>query len=265
MTTRHARGAITAAATTFSGNQSRPSGILTTDIVMSKAQADDLRARWNEQASGLNAGGVPILTGGLKFQPMAMTNEDAQIIEQLKLNDQSIAPVFGVPMILLGVSDTATQKSSEAVMAEWLAAGLGWLINHIEQAFDSFIGLDSVPAGREWTEFDTRVLLRSAFKDRIDGLVRGVQGGIYSPNEARALEGYAAAEEGDEPRVQQQVVPLSAWDKQPPKPTLPSPPGSGDAAPPAPPAEPDDPTPNPDEQKAFARFLLQQTMDSHAA
>ena len=110
--------------------------------------------------------------------------------------------MFGVPMILLGVNDTATQKSSEAVMAEWLAAGLGLVINHVEQAFDSFIGLDQVAAGREWTEYDTRVLLRSAFKERIDGLARGVQGGIYSPNEARALEGYAAAEEGDEPRVQ---------------------------------------------------------------
>src|SRR4029077_6553673 len=111
----------------------------------------------------------------------------------------------------------------ETVMAEWLASGLGWMINHIEQAFDSFVGLDMVAAGLEWTEYDTRVLLRSAFKDRIDGLVRGVQGGIYSPNEARALEGYAAAEDGDEPRVQQQVVPLSAWDKAPATPVAPQP------------------------------------------
>jgi HK97 family phage portal protein len=248
------RTAITTAATTFSANMSRPSGILSTDQVMTKVQAEELRVRWNEQSAGLNVGGVPILTSGLKFQPMAVSNQDAQIIDQLKLNDQAIAAVFGVPMILLGVNNTATQQSSEAVMAEWLAAGLGWLINHIEVSFDSFIGLDQVTAGREWTEYDTRVLLRSAFKDRIDGLVRGVQGGIYSPNEARALEGYAAAEDGDEPRVQQQVVPLSAWDKM--------------SEPPAPPAaQPPDnqPQPNPEEQKAFALFMLQRTMNSHAA
>ena len=133
---------------------------------------------------------------------------------------------------------------------------MGWLINHVEQAFDSFIGLDQVAAGREWTEYDTRVLLRSAFKDRIDGLVRGVQGGIYSPNEARALEGYAAAEEGGEPRVQMQVVPLSAWNKEPAQQPQITPPQ---------PAEPDDPTPNPDEQKAFALFMLERMMDGHAA
>jgi hypothetical protein len=47
-------------------------------------------------------------------------------------------------------------------------------------------------------------------KDRIDMLVRGVQGGVFSPNEARAEEDLPAVEYGAEPRVQMQVVPLSA-------------------------------------------------------
>ena len=37
-----------------------------------------------------------------------------------------------------------------------------------------------------------------------------MQGGIFAPNEARELEGLDSVEFGDEPRVQQQVVPLSA-------------------------------------------------------
>jgi phage portal protein BeeE len=158
----------------------------------------------------------------MKFQPISISNEDAQIIDQLKLNDRTIASVFGVPAILLGITDTATQKSAEAVMAEWLASGLGFVVNHIEQAFDKFIGLANVPAGKEWTEFDTRVLLRSAFRERIEGLVRGVQGGIYSPNEARELEGYASVKAGDEPRVQMQVVPLSHATEPPAPPPAPS-------------------------------------------
>lgn len=247
------RGAINAANATFSGNMSRPSGVLQTDMTLTKVQVDELRNRWDDQAKGMNAGGVPILTSGLKFQPIAVSNEDQQIIEQLKLNDQAIAAVFGVPAALLGIGGNSTDKSAEAVMAQWLSSGLGWLINHIELAFDSFIGLNKIAEGREWTEYDTRVLLRSLFRDRIDGLVRGVQGGIYSPNEARALEGYAAAKEGDEPRVQQQVVPLSAWDKAP-----------APAAPPAPaPAaanddgEADDGEVDGDEGKALARFLIE--------
>ena len=95
----------------------------------------------------MNAGGVPILTSGLKFNPISVSNQDAQIIEQLKLTDRTVAAVMGVPAILLGISDSATQKSAEAVMSEWLASGLGWLINHIEVALDAFVGLNSRGGG----------------------------------------------------------------------------------------------------------------------
>jgi HK97 family phage portal protein len=253
------RGAIMTTSAALTSNMSRPSGVLTSDRELTGAQIQELRAKWNEQAVGLNSGGVPILGWGLKFQPLSVSNADAQTIDMLKMTDQSIAAVFGVPMILLGVNDTATQKSSEAVMAEWLAAGLGWLINHIEVSTDAFIGLNDITAGREWTEYDTRVLLRSAFKDRIEGLVRGVQGSVYSPNEARALEGLPAAEEGDEPRAQAQLVPLSAAAD------LPVMPAAAPAAPSAPTTANDNAaTQTPEEQKAYAAFLLQRAMN-HAA
>jgi phage portal protein BeeE len=98
--------------------------------------------------------------------------------------------------------------STETLMRFWLASGLGFALNHIEQAFDKLFGLSGVPD--DYTEFDTSALLRSDQKDRIDALVRGVQGGVFSPNEARNQEGLDSVEYGDEPRVQQQVVPLSA-------------------------------------------------------
>jgi HK97 family phage portal protein len=253
------RSAIMTTSAALTSNMSRPSGVLTSDRELSGTQIQELRAKWNEQAVGLNSGGVPILGWGLKFQPLSVSNADAQTIDMLKMTDQSIAAVFGVPMILLGVNDTATQKSSEAVMAEWLAAGLGWLINHIEVSMDAFIGLNDITAGREWSEYDTRVLLRSAFKDRIEGLVRGVQGSVYSPNEARALEGLPAAEEGDEPRAQAQLVPLSAAAD------LPAMPAASPSAPSAPTTANDNAaTQTPEEQKAYAAFLLQRAMN-HAA
>ena len=40
---------------------------------------------------------VPILTRGLQFQPVTMSAEDQQIIDQKKLNNQAIAAIFGVP------------------------------------------------------------------------------------------------------------------------------------------------------------------------
>ena len=123
-------------------------------------------------------------------------------------------------------------------MQSWIASGLGFALNHIEEAIGLLFGLKGQPD--EYVEFDTAALLRSALKDRIEALARGVQGGIFAPNEARQQEGLDAVPFGDEPRVQQQVVPLSAVDKMPP--AAPAPP----SAPPAPAADADEPKPPPE-------------------
>ena len=56
-----ASSAMQTAATTFASNMSRPSGILTSEQQLTKVQVDELRAKWNEQVSGVNSGGVAIL------------------------------------------------------------------------------------------------------------------------------------------------------------------------------------------------------------
>lgn len=192
----------------FYQNQARPSAVLTTDLVLAPEQVQALRDRWNEQAKGLHAGGVPILTAGLKVQPWTqVVAKDAQTAEMKQMANEQIALVFRIPLAILGLQP-ASGFSIEQLYGLWLASGLGFCINHIEEAFDRLFQLKGQPD--EYVEFDTDSLLRSARKDRIDALVRGVQGGIYSPNEARAREDMPAVEYGSEPRLQAQVVPLSA-------------------------------------------------------
>lgn len=202
----------------FLKNASRPSGVLKTQMQLTAAQVTDLRARWNEQASGMNQGGVPILTHGLEWQPLGISSKDNEIVATQQLTDKTIVGVFGVPGVLVGVQDGAPFASTEALMNWWLANGLGDVLNRIETAIDALVGM---PAN-EWTEYDTDALLRTNTAERIDALVKGVQGGIYAPNEARAKEGYRAVEAGDEPRVQQQVVPLSFAATPPPAPQSPA-------------------------------------------
>jgi HK97 family phage portal protein len=211
----------------FYMNQARPSAVLATDMVLNKEQVDVLRERWNDQVKGLQQGGTPILTAGLKPVSLAQNSVDSQLADVLKLTEQHIALAFRIPLQILGIGGGAPQSSTEALMQQWLATSLGFCLNHIEEAFDGLFGLKGQPD--EYCEFNTSVLLRSNFKDRIEGLVRGVQGGILSPNEARATESYGAVAYGSEPRTQQQVVPLSAAGQIPHAPGPPS-------APPAPPA-----------------------------
>jgi hypothetical protein len=140
----------------------------------------------------------------------------------LKLADEHIALAFRIPLQILGMGHGA-YNSTELLMQSWIASGLGFCLNHVEEAIGVLFMLKGQPD--EYVEFDTAALLRSAMKDRIEALARGVQGGIFAPNEARNTEGLPDAPFGDEPRVQQQVVPLSAAGKIPaaPAPQAPSP------------------------------------------
>jgi HK97 family phage portal protein len=200
----------------FLANQARPSAVLSTDLVLDRDQVQQIRDRWYEQAKGLHQGGTPILTAGLKVQPWATPAKDAQLAELSKLSAERICWAFGIPLQLLGLANTPA-TSTEALMHFWLATGLGFCLNHVEQAFDRLFDLKGEP--EEYCEFNTDALLRSAQKDRIEALARAVQGGIFSPNEARASEDLAAVPYGDEPRVQAQVIPLSAAGSIPSAPT----------------------------------------------
>jgi HK97 family phage portal protein len=199
------RGAMNMNIQAFYQNMSRPSGVLSTEQILTGTQVEELRKRWKDQSTGMNSGGVPILTAGLKWQSVSLNANDSQLLEALKMNDRTIAGVFGVPGILIGLQDQTAWASTEALMNYWLSNGLGYLLDHIEVAIDQFFAL---PAN-EYTEYDTDALLRTAYKDRVEALKSGVTGGIYSPNEARAREGLSSKKGGDEPRVQQQQVPLS--------------------------------------------------------
>lgn len=197
-------------------NQARPSFMLETDQILTAEQTRDLRTRWDEQTQGDNAGRTPILTAGLKAKGVSSSPKDGQLAEILKMSEQNVALAFRMPLQVLGLGGT-TFASTELLMQSWIASGLGFCLNHIEEAFGLLFRLKGMPD--EYMELDTRALLRSAFKDRIEGLVRGVQGGIYAPNEARASEDLPAVEFGDEPRVQEQVVPLSYGAAKQPNPT----------------------------------------------
>jgi HK97 family phage portal protein len=217
---------------TFYANQARPSAVLSTDLVLDRAQTQELRDRWEDQVRGMHSGGTPILTAGLKVQPWAQSGRDTQIAEVMRLSDEHIALAFRIPLPILGLG-RVPHASTEVLMQSWVASGLGFALNHVEEAFGMLFVLKGQPD--EYVEFDTSSLLRSAMKERIEALSHGVIGGIYAPNEARRMEGLPDVKFGDEPRVQQQVVPLSFAGKVPPAPASPPSPSTPAVPAPAPP------------------------------
>lgn len=232
----------------FFNNRAQPSFILNTEEKLSGQQIAELRASWDAQTRGEGAGGTPILGWGIKPTQIANTARDAQLAETMRASEERIALAFRVPLQVLGLGNN-TYSTTEALMQSWIASGLGFCLNHVEEAFGQLFGLRGMPD--EYLELDTRALLRSSFQERMDGLAKAVQGGIYSPDEARALEELGAVDggHGKEPRVQQQVVPLS-WQEPPPEPAL-------TPALPAPDPQPEAPDPQrlADQVTAYARSI----------
>jgi len=230
--------ALSAHMATFFANMSRPSMILSTDAVLNGDQMQRLRAAWEEQSTRMSSGHTPILSNGIKAQQLSLSSQDAQLVDAFRLTVEDIARALRIPLPMMGIA--TTYSSTEQLISFWLSSGLGYMVNHIEVAIDKFFDL---PAD-EFVEFDTDTLLRTDFSARIDGLTKGILGGLFSPNEARAKMELPAVEFGDEPRVQAQVVPLSMVEMTQAAPSAPA------AADPAPEPKPtEEPAATPAEDK----------------
>ncbi|SCK49082.1 phage portal protein, HK97 family [Variovorax sp. HW608] len=189
----------------FFSRMSRPSGVLVSDQQLTAVQITRARENWESQATLLAQGGVPVLGNGMKWIPMTITSEDSQLIEAQRLSIEDIARVYRVPLPVIGDLTHATLTNVESLISFWLSTGLGSLLELVERAFDEMFGFDNVT---EYCDFDTTALLRTDFAGRIEALCKGIQGGLYKPDEARAREGLGRVPGGDTVYVQQQMVPL---------------------------------------------------------
>lgn len=214
-----ANGAITAHQATFFNNMSRPSGVLSTDMKLTTDQMMQLRSAWEAQSTDMNSGRIPILSNGIKWEPMSLSSQDAQLIQAFNMTIEDVARAFRVPLPLVGDYRSATYNNVEQLIASWLSTGLGFVLEHVELCFDKFFELPR----DQFTEFDVDALLRTDFGTRVDGYTKAIQQGLMTPNEARAkMGGLPAVDHGDVPYVQQQMVPLGYEPPQPVAPEVPA-------------------------------------------
>ncbi len=186
-------------------NMSRPSGALTAPGEISETTAERLKREFESNYSAGGFGRTAVLGDGLKWEPMVITSTDAQLIEQLKFTVEDVARSFRVPMYLLADVTRMTYKNSEQAAQSYFS---GCLQYHVESTEAVFTDTFSLPTNQH-VAFDVRGLFRMDTQERFAAYKEGVNGGILSPNEARAMEGLGPVKGGEEPRMQMQYVPLS--------------------------------------------------------
>jgi len=196
--------ALSKSQASFFSNMSRPSGILETDAELTYDQKQQAREAFARQSASWSQGGVPVLSHGVKYNTISMSNQDAQVIETLKMTVQDISSVYGVPLEMINATQSIG-TATETLINNWLSIGLGSLIETIERTIERFFDLGPTHC----INLDHAPLLRIDSGTRADTLVKFVQGGILTPSEARKQEGYSTDKEGgDGLYMQQQMVSL---------------------------------------------------------
>lgn len=194
----------------FFSNGSKPGGVLTAPGAISNETATRLKEHWDSNYSGDNAGKVAVLGDGLKYESMAMSATDSQLIEQLKWSAETVCSVFHVPAYKVGVGPTPTYSNAEVLNQIYYSDCLQSLIESLELCLDE--GLELPP--QYGTELDLEGLLRMDTATLYKANNDAVGGGWMSPNEARRRASLPPVTGGDTPYLQQQNFSLAALDQR---------------------------------------------------
>lgn len=190
----------------FFQNGSKPGGVLTAPGAISEDTAKRLKAHWDSEYTGQSAGKVAVLGDGLKYEGMAMSAADSQLIEQLKWSAEIVCSVFHVPGYKVGVGAQPTYNSAEVLNQVYYSDCLQSLIEALELCLDEGLELPS----QYGTEFDLDGLLRMDTAALYKANNEAVSGAWMKPNEARRRAGLPPVEGGDSPMIQQQNYSLAA-------------------------------------------------------
>jgi HK97 family phage portal protein len=248
--------------TNFFNNKSMPGGMLIAPGAISNETAERLKTNCQDNFTGENAGNIAVLGDGLKYEPIAFTSAEMQMIDQLKWTAEVACSVFHVPPYKVGVGDTPVRTTVESLNLEYYAQALQRPIEDAELCMDEGLAL---PANLG-TEFDTDNLLRMDSTTLVGFIKESVGAGVMKPNEGRKRLNLKPVPGGDSCYLQQQNFSLEALAKRDaqdnPFAASAPPPAPAAATPPAPVAGPSadpgsvDPAPDLGKQMDMAAKLF---------
>lgn len=185
---RHGFGAAIAAdrsaARTFSKGALIAGMLTPTDDDLEADEAKVIRGEIDRRISGWeNAGTVPVINRRLTFTPWTMNYRDAQWLESRQFTVRDVARWFGIPPHLL-METSAASNWGTGIEQQNLGLArfnlVGWT-SRVEQALSQLL------PNPVFVEFDFAGLERPDPATEIDLLIRQVQAGLLTLDEARAI------------------------------------------------------------------------------
>ena len=178
-------------------NGVRAGGVLTHPAKLGQDSRDHLKASLDEYRSGGDSEGkFLILEEGMKQDELKMTAQDAQWIESRKLSRSDIAMFFGVPPSMIG--DNSGSDSNWGTGLEQKANGfVTFTLEDYLTMWEEGITTDLNSDPAVYAKYNRAALVKGDIKTRWEAYVKGLQWGVWSPNEVRALEDQNPRDGGD--------------------------------------------------------------------
>ena len=215
---------------TFFRNGAKLSGVLSTDRQMSELSLERLKTSFQEQYSNLNdANKTLVLEEGLKFQSVAISNEQAQFLSSRDMAIQEVARVYNIPPHMLKDLSKSSFNNIEQQSTEFVRYSVQPYLSNLEAEMNLKL-FKSSEQGKLFTNFDANGLLRGSPNDRGSFYDKMVKVGAMTINEVRERENMNMVEGGDELYVSNQIQPIADADDPEPDPIIDEPPTNGEAS-----------------------------------
>lgn len=178
-------------------NGARPSSVMVHPGSLGPEGRENLRASLDEfRSGGEMEGKALILEEGMKIEKVSMTAEDAQWIESRKFSRTDIAMFFGVPPHMIGDTEKSTSWGTGIE-----AQTQGFVTFSAEDdltTWEETINRDLIAEDSVYARFNRSALVRGDIRARWEAHVKGLQWGVVSPNEVRAVEDLNPRDGGDD-------------------------------------------------------------------
>ena len=155
----------------FFANGAAPSAVLEHPGVIKNPER--VREAWQRAYGSSNAHKTAILEKGMKYTPISIPNNEAQLLETRKFQIEEIARLYRVPLHMIGDLDHATFSNIEHLSLEFVKYTLDpWLVRW-EQGLQKAL-LSDTEKGRYFIKFNVEGLLRGDYASRMQGYSIGI-------------------------------------------------------------------------------------------
>jgi len=188
-------------------NGGKTTGILTFDKELKKEQREAFRQSYQGLVDG-NQDELFVLEAGMAYHQTSLNPADMEALKNRRFALEDVARFIGVPSVL--INDTAGSTVWGSGIGQIMEGFYKLNLRPYLERIESSLKRNLMPQS-EWQsieiEFDFSALLRADTATRIETSTKGINAGVYTPDEARAKEGLGPKDGGDKIYLNGSLVP----------------------------------------------------------